>query len=98
MVTALAQLSTHLHPEQHHGGGGSFRRRSRSRSRSPSVQHARPVTGQTSHSPTRARGRSPTPIGRSTSPQKPDFAETVTDIVDYVKFETSKKGRARGMG
>ena len=88
----MAVLSTHLHPETH---GGSFhgRRRSRSRSRSPSVSHRH-------QSPTQARGRSPTPIGRSTSPQKQDhgFAETVNDIVDYVKFETSKKGRARGMG
>jgi hypothetical protein len=80
-VTALAKLSTHLHPEQH-----SFRRKSRSRS--PSVTRG----GQ---SPTQVRGRSPTPIGRSTSPQDHGFAEAVSDLVDIVKYETSRKGRAR---
>ncbi len=82
-MTALAKLSTHLHPEQH-----SFRRKSRSRS--PSVARG----GQ---SPTPVRGRSPTPIGRSTSPQDHGFAEAVSDLVDIVKYETSRKGRARGI-
>ncbi|CAG2173272.1 unnamed protein product, partial [Oppiella nova] len=97
VVSALAQLSTHLHPDPHHRTG-SFRRRSRSRSRSPSIQprdsSTAPTTGTGGEAT--ARHRSPTPIGRSSSPQKDHgFAETVTDIVDYVKYETSRKGRAR---
>ncbi|XP_054158899.1 voltage-dependent calcium channel type A subunit alpha-1-like isoform X3 [Oppia nitens] len=152
VVSALAHLSTHLHPDVH-TRGGSFRRRSRSRSRSPSValiresMERRPSMistggggggggrydaneksghnnsgtngGTTSGGTTSgggggggggARARSPTPIGRSGergagggggggsgSPQRPElgFAETVHDVVDFVKYETSRKGRAR---
>ncbi|XP_015795896.2 voltage-dependent calcium channel type A subunit alpha-1 isoform X5 [Tetranychus urticae] len=68
----------------------------------PDLQITRP--GSRSPSPTRDespvkgdRGRSPVGRSRLHSPRPSDvgFAEAVSDVVDIVKFETSRKGRAR---
>lgn len=59
--------------------------RGRRRSRSPSIR-------------TPQRSRSPTPIGRATSPHDPHHvADAVLDLVDEVHFATSRRGRARGL-
>ena len=131
VVSALAQLSTHLHPDAGRGRGGSFRRR-KSRSRSPSVlaMHRAPSPSSSYHEentkPTIATMTTTTTTITTTattvsgavtnttsvvgvhpgiemqgdelySPVKGDgvFADTVTDLVDIVKFETSRKGRVR---
>ncbi|XP_076066879.1 calcium voltage-gated channel subunit cacophony isoform X6 [Oratosquilla oratoria] len=79
----------HLRPEEY-GGGSMYR------SRSPS-----PVRGFQSPTMTHRRGgRSPTPIRRSPSPRRGGphdvgFSDAVSDVVDLVKFEMSKRGRAR---
>ncbi|XP_022239678.1 voltage-dependent calcium channel type A subunit alpha-1-like isoform X4 [Limulus polyphemus] len=79
------EKETHLHPcdhDYHH-----------SRSRSPSPERFR----HDSLTPPR-RGRSPTPIRRSSSRRGGHdigFSEAVTDLVDRVKYETSRRGRAK---
>lgn len=130
-MSAIALLSTHLHPEGGRGRGGSFRRR-KSRSRSPSVmmqqRSASPAPAHqedgehaiatvttttttlttTSTSVTGAITSTTSVVGMTgpslgmpddelRSPVKGEgaFAETVSDLVDIVKFETSRKGRAR---
>ncbi|OTF76409.1 hypothetical protein BLA29_000723 [Euroglyphus maynei] len=138
VVSALAHLSTHLHPDL--SRRSSFRRR-RSRSRSPSVHPQRPASPSTTAAYTEDEtGKSqpttttisksaagdttikttavttgvstssvqvceayPQPDqssgGEPKSPSKPPdslgFASTVNDLVGIVKYETSKKGRAK---
>ncbi|GAB6022011.1 hypothetical protein CHUAL_006163 [Chamberlinius hualienensis] len=76
------RFSTSLHPEYHVSG---------CRSRSPS-----PRRGHQSPTPPRSRGRSPTPIRRFQSPRRDiGFSDAVSDVVDIVKYETSRRGRAR---
>nr|XP_046908926.1 voltage-dependent calcium channel type A subunit alpha-1-like isoform X12 [Dermatophagoides farinae] len=149
VVSALAHLSTHLHPDSNRRS--SFRRR-RSRSRSPSVHPQRPASPSTTAAYTEdetTKSSQPQPIssisksdagettvtttaaattagisggtisdappvcdvysasaaadqsndGEPKSPSKPPdslgFADTVTDLVGIVKYETSRKGRAK---
>lgn len=136
MVSALAHLSTHLHPDS--SRRSSFRRR-KSRSRSPSVHPQPPsptTTGDeaktvqpttrtvissagdtitttaavtTASIPTTVEIYPPQPEhidqaqagdqGRLISSKPMDtalgFADTVNDVVGMVKYETSRKGRAK---
>lgn len=137
MVSALAHLSTHLHPDS--SRRSSFRRR-KSRSRSPSVHPQPPspttTTGDESKTvqpttrtvissagdtitttaavtaasiPTTVEIYPPQPEhidqdqtgdqGRLVSSKAMDgalgFADTVNDVVGMVKYETSRKGRAK---
>ncbi|XP_076342693.1 voltage-dependent calcium channel type A subunit alpha-1-like isoform X3 [Tachypleus tridentatus] len=79
-ISGSQERETHLHP--------------RTRSRSPSPERVR----HDSSTPPR-RGRSPTPIRRSTSPRRGGhdigFSEAVNNLVDRVKYETSRRGRAK---
>lgn len=81
----MSQQMAHLKPELQITRAGS---------RSPSPTHG------DEESPPKGgihRGRSPSTRSRLHSPRPSDvgFAEAVSDVVDIVKYETSRKGRAR---
>ncbi|KAG1668871.1 Voltage-dependent calcium channel type A subunit alpha-1 [Nymphon striatum] len=75
---------SHLRPAGYLG-------RARSRSPSPSRSYTGSIT------PPCSRSQSPNHMRRSPSPRRGPvgFSDTVSDVVDFVKFETSRRGRAR---
>lgn len=66
----------------------------------PPSRSQSPAFGRRRSSVSPPRGRSPTPIGRSHSPQRhPDLTDVVSGMAEFVheKHENKKRGRSRGL-